>query len=273
MKNNSNLKHIKFYYYKNTNLSKLIKDLNEIINKNNYKYIGITGGGSCKYYKFIQDNIGVKLIKKDEFSSLVYGVRFLLSFPENIYIYKEKLINLNQQIPKKYIITNIGSGISIIKIIDKNYERIGGTNMGGTTFYKLCQAITKEMRFDKILKSSEKGDSNKVDMLVKDIYGTSYLNLDEDVVASSFGKYNFKNNKNDIIASLLKMFCYNISHIVSLYCKIHNISDVIFTGFFTNNNVQVIKKINYGLNYWSKGKINDYYLKYNGYVGAIGSMI
>ena len=44
--------------------------------------------------------------------------------------------------------------------------------------------------FDDLLSLAEQGDHRKVDMLVKDIYGSDYstLGLPADLIASSFGK-------------------------------------------------------------------------------------
>ena len=90
-----------------------------------------------------------------------------------------------------YLLVNIGSGVSMIKVSDpKQYERIGGTSLGGGTLWGLLSLLTGARSFDEMLAMAEKGDNGKVDMLVGDIYGTDYgkIGLKSSTIASSFGK-------------------------------------------------------------------------------------
>ncbi|MPC50540.1 Pantothenate kinase 4 [Portunus trituberculatus] len=53
---------------------------------------------------------------------------------------------------------------------DDKYERIGGTSMGGGTFWGLGSLLTKAKGFDELLQLASEGDHRNVDLLVKDIY-------------------------------------------------------------------------------------------------------
>lgn len=71
-----------------------------------------------------------------------------------------------------YLVVNIGSGVSILKISGPGkYERVSGTSLGGGTYWGLCRLLTKCQTFDEVLDLAEHGDAGTVDMLVKDIYG------------------------------------------------------------------------------------------------------
>lgn len=71
-----------------------------------------------------------------------------------------------------YLVVNIGSGVSILKISGPSkYERVSGTSLGGGTYWGLCRLLTKCKTFDEVLDLAENGDAGTVDMLVKDIYG------------------------------------------------------------------------------------------------------
>jgi type II pantothenate kinase len=71
-----------------------------------------------------------------------------------------------------FLIVNIGSGVSILKISDSGkFERISGTSLGGGTYWGLCRLLTKCQTYEEVLDLAEMGDAGKVDMLVKDIYG------------------------------------------------------------------------------------------------------
>lgn len=59
-------------------------------------------------------------------------------------------------------------------------------SLGGGTFLGLCGLLTGCDTFEEAISLAEKGDSTKVDKLVRDIYGGSYskFNLQGDIVAS-----------------------------------------------------------------------------------------
>ena len=90
-----------------------------------------------------------------------------------------------------YLLVIIGSGVSMIKVSGpKQYQRIGGTSLGGGTLWGLLSLLTGARTFDEMLAMAEKGDNAAVDMLVGDIYGTDYgkIGLKSSTIASSFGK-------------------------------------------------------------------------------------
>jgi type II pantothenate kinase len=66
-----------------------------------------------------------------------------------------------------YLLVNIGSGVSMIKVSGpRNYERIGGTSLGGGTLWGLLSLLTGARTFDEMLAMAERGDNSAVDMLV-----------------------------------------------------------------------------------------------------------
>lgn len=90
-----------------------------------------------------------------------------------------------------YLLVNIGSGVSILRVnLDGSHERIGGTSLGGATFYGLCSLVTGCSRFSEALELAEQGTAANVDLLVADIYGGDYAEygLTGDIVAASMGK-------------------------------------------------------------------------------------
>ena len=93
--------------------------------------------------------------------------------------------------PYPYLLVNIGSGVSMVKVSGpKQYERIGGTSLGGGTLWGILSLLTGARSFDAMLELAEKGNHTNVDMMVGDIYGAGYgkIGLESTVIASSFGK-------------------------------------------------------------------------------------
>jgi type II pantothenate kinase len=90
-----------------------------------------------------------------------------------------------------YLLVNIGSGVSMIKVSGpRQYDRVGGTSLGGGTLWGLLSLLTGARNFEDMLGMAERGDNTAVDMLVGDIYGTDYnkIGLKSTTIASSFGK-------------------------------------------------------------------------------------
>eukprot|EP00794_Sanderia_malayensis_P002825 gene2825-3265_t len=216
------------------------------------KVIKATGGGAYKYKSLLSNKLAMKVDKLDEMECLIKGCNFLLkNIPTESFTFqrgdeknkpKYNFQNINSQDLYPYLLVNIGSGVSILKVDSEDkYERIGGTSTGGGTFWGLGSLLTDAKEFDELLNLANKGQHKNIDMLVKDIYGGDYtlLNLPGDLPASSFGKAarSFKDHfekKNvspcDVVKSLLHMICNDIGQISSLYAQLHGLKRLFFGG-------------------------------------------
>lgn len=62
-----------------------------------------------------------------------------------------------------YVLVNIGSGVSLIKVDSPcKYKRVSGTSLGGGTFWGLCKLLTGVKSFDEMLELSMQGDNTTV---------------------------------------------------------------------------------------------------------------
>ena len=178
--------------------------------------IHATGGGSMKYAKLFKEKQGIKLTSHDELETVVRGIVFaILELPDaEFYTYSpakesglEDIIGSYQRTPfpiqvshgEKFVIEdlfpflviNIGSGVSILKVDSPTeFQRISGTALGGGTYYGLCKILNLCHTFDEAMDMAEDGDSRKVNLLVRDIYGGEWdkHGLSGDITASFFGK-------------------------------------------------------------------------------------
>jgi type II pantothenate kinase len=228
-------------------------------------------------------------ILKFEFS-LITGLNFLVRQIENeVFTYDER-----RPIPMQfettsaeifpYMLVNIGSGVSIIKVTsDETYERISGTSLGGGTLWGLLGLLTDAKDYDEMLEISKKGDNHNVDMLVGDIYGGDYskIGLKSTTIASSFGKV-FKLppeerktafKQEDIALSLLYMVSNNIGQIAYLNAQAHGINRIYFSGFYISGHTTTMNTLSYAINYWSKGAMKANFLRHEGYLGALGAFL
>lgn len=161
-----------------------------------------TGGGAFKYYDLMKEKLGVDIIREDEMSCLIRGLDFFINeIPREVFTYDETdtenpmhYVDLGEQEQiYPYLLVNIGSGVSMVKVSGPSrYQRIGGTSLGGGTLWGLLSLLTGAGSFDDMLAMSEKGDNSTVDLLVGDIYGDGMgyekIGLSERTIASSFGK-------------------------------------------------------------------------------------
>ncbi|XP_039511383.1 4'-phosphopantetheine phosphatase isoform X5 [Pimephales promelas] len=249
------------------------------------KVIKATGGGAHKFKDLIEKKLKLKVDKEDEMTCLIKGCNFVLkNIPHEAFVYAKhadsefRFQNTHPDI-FPYLLINIGSGVSIVKVeSEEKFERIGGSSIGGGTFWGLGALLTKTKRFDELLQLASKGQHTNVDMLVKDIYGGAYgsLGLTGDLIASSFGKSATTDkefSKEDMAKSLLHMISNDIGQLACLYAKLHNLTRVYFGGFFIRGHPVTMHTITYSINFFTKGEVQALFLRHEGYLGAIGAFL
>ncbi|XP_033112967.1 4'-phosphopantetheine phosphatase-like [Anneissia japonica] len=260
----------------------------------NGKNVKATGSGSLKYKELLSEKLGVTIEKEDEMECLIKGLHFLLrNIPDEAFILQRHANQKYQFQPSDqnlfpYLLVKISSGVNIFKVeSETQYERIGGSAMGGGTFWGLGSLLTKAKGFDELLQLAMAGDHRNVDMLVKDIYGGAYsaTGLPEDLLACHFGRtgkhsmddqFSSENGnyaREDIAKSLLLMISYGIGQMSCLYANQENMKRVYFGGYFICGHPVTMRAITFALNYFSKGEVQALYLKHEGYLGAIGAFL
>lgn len=119
---------------------------------------------------------------------------FITEIPNEVFTYSEiHPMEFAEARPDvyPYLLVNIGSGVSMIKVSGpRQFQRVGGTHLGGGTFWGLMSLLTGARTFDEMLAMADRGDNSGVDMLVGDIYGMDYnkIGLKSTAIASTFGK-------------------------------------------------------------------------------------
>lgn len=257
--------------------------------------VNATGGGSYKYAEIVKEKLKVTFKQHDEMKCLIRGLNFLLLNVEHeafhydwktnkqTFISGAKSLEEDSSYPFPYLLVNIGSGVSVLKVeSDDKFERVSGSSIGGGTFWGLCKLLTDIQSFDQVKELSSRGDSRNVDLMVGDIYGSDYsaLGLGADVIASSLGKVatnrpDIKTSykREDIVRSLLFMISNNIAQIGYLNAKFHNIQRIFFSGGFLQENEFVWSRFSYAVDFWSQGKMAAMFLRHNSYLGALGALL
>ena len=250
---------------------------------------------------------------------------FITEIPREVFTYSETdPMHFDDPRPDiyPYLLVNIGSGVSMIKVSGpREYQRVGGTSLGGGTLWGLLSLLTGSRTFDEMLGMAERGDNAKVDMLVGDIYGTDYgkIGLKSSTIASSFGKvfrmkreaereaedsggltkddaeaHSHQEYSNplapngappasesssasfssaDVSRSLLYAISNNIGQIAYLQSEKHRLSTIYFGGSFIRGHRQTMNTLSYAIKFWSNGEKKAYFLRHEGYLGAVGAFL
>lgn len=219
---------------------------------------------------------------------LVLGANFLLRvIREEVFAYKKgrkffiSLKNKKDIFP--YLLVNIGSGVSIVKVERTGgHVRVSGSSLGGGTFWGLCRLLTGIIDFEEMLKLSVKGDNSKVDVLVGDIYGGTHysrIGLSANTIACSFGKVVGESkdlieySPADVALALMRMISYNIGHLAYLNAIHFGIKNIFFGGYFIRANPYSMETISFAISFWSKDNMLAFFQRHEGFLGAIGAFL
>eukprot|EP00850_Spirogloea_muscicola_P003929 SM000016S01917 [mRNA] locus=s16:582536:585921:- [translate_table: standard] len=185
-----------------------------------------------------------------------------------------------------YLVVNIGSGVSILRVDSANqFERVGGTSLGGSTFLGLTLALTGCSSFDEAIDLASHGDSTQIDMLVGDIYGGNYpeMGLAATTVASSFGKLVQPKGKNGtnggmseachLAKAALLMVTNNIGSIAMLHAKSAGVRTILFAGSFLYSNKLAMRLLAVAVEFWSKGSMKAVFMRHEAHAGAVGALL
>lgn len=65
----------------------------------------------------------------------------------------------------------------------------------------------------------------------------------------------------------------NIGQIAYLQAQNHNLEHIYFGGSFIRGHRQTMNALSYAIRFWSKGKKQAYFLRHEGYLGAVGAFL
>ncbi|KAJ1258511.1 hypothetical protein BS78_10G080800 [Paspalum vaginatum] len=246
-----------------------------------------TGGGAYKFADDFREKLGVCLDKLDEMDSVVSGANFLLqNIPGAAFTHmngQRNPINVSPNNLFPYLLVNIGSGVSILKVTgNRKFERVTGTHIGGGTMFGLAKLLTGCKSYDEFLQLSQKGDNFVLDLIVKDICGELVCQkqgLSTSTLASSFGKVITSKKMltdykpEDLASTLLSAFTYNIAQIAFLVASLLGLRRVFFGGSYIRGHRSTMENISYAIDFWSQSQMQAVFLRHEGYLGALGALM
>lgn len=89
----------------------------------------------------------------------------------------------------------------------------------------------------------------------------------------SLGHGSKKFSASDISRSLLYAISNNIGQIAFLQSQVHSLNKIYFGGSFIRGHPQTMNTLSYAIRFWSKGRKQAYFLRHEGYLGAVGAFL
>ncbi|OAQ95635.1 hypothetical protein LLEC1_08181, partial [Akanthomyces lecanii] len=215
-----------------------------------------TGGGAYKFYDKIRDALGVDVSREDEMECLIIGLDFFITeIPREVFTYSETdpmhFVGPREAI-YPYLLVNIGSGVSMLKVtgprtFERDYGKIG------------LKSTTIASSFGRVFKMKKDAEAAAL---------ASGQQVDGQALPRGPGF-----DDGDIARSLLYAVSNNIGQIALLQSQIHNLSDIYFGGSFIRGHRQTMNTLSYAIKFWSKGTKHAYFLRHEGYLGAVGAFL
>ncbi|KAF5243106.1 hypothetical protein FAUST_3025 [Fusarium austroamericanum] len=192
-----------------------------------------------------------------------------------------------------YLLVNIGSGVSFFQVSENNQcQRISGSSFGGSALCGLLLLLTRARTYEDMLEQAEKGNNANVDKLIGDIYGMDYsrIGMKMTAVASTFCKaFSLEHRPEaeaeeqsvedpaeiksfsdaDICHSLVFAVFNNIGQLATLHSRIHDNSDIYFTGPYVQNCQLLIRTLCIAVRYYSQGEKKAHVVVNQGQAGDL----
>lgn len=141
--------------------------------------ICVTGGRSREIGNSV---CGVPVKVVSEIDAIGRGGRYLI-------FDQESKIKSKVEGEEDLIVTSMGTGVCIVRSgVNGECEHVGGTGVGGGTMLSLSSLLLGVNDLESLFKLYEKGDHNKVDVLVSDIVGSGIGKVPDFWTASNLGK-------------------------------------------------------------------------------------
>lgn len=172
--------------------------------------IRVTGGFSLKLPEKID---GIQLEKIPEFDANGTGGQILAK-------------------TKNCLVISLGTGTSMVKVIDGKIEHIGGTGIGGGTLIGLGKLLLNENDYREIDRLAEKGNLEKIDLSVQDIVGSAIGILPANATASNFGKVE-NYNQTDLALGICNLIGETIGSLAYFASQKYNLEKIVLIGKVT----------------------------------------
>lgn len=136
---------------------------------------------------------------------------------------------------KKAVVVSMGTGTAFIWAQrGQEVRHLCGSGVGGGTLAGLCSRLCGTRQYDQIVKLSEEGDVNHIDLTVGDITQNCHPSLPLDITAANFGNVSDTATAGDFAAGVVNMVLQSIGTTAVMACRACDCETVVLTGFMAN---------------------------------------
>ncbi|GBE61840.1 fumble [Babesia ovata] len=228
---------IRFRRFKVDSLGDVIDSLlaHNVVDENTQ--INATGGGAYKYAKLFQERLPQCTFRQiPEMPCVVGGTESMHNVNRCFIRYNlrggcTQLTSVAVCYP--YLIVNIGSGISILKVMSKGcFERVTGTSIGGATAHGLTNTLLGLKTYEDFPLLYDKGC---LSVTCGFCPASTEPTASSDRLKASFGASDGHVSVENVARSTSDMVSYNIGQLAFLVAKSYGVDRIVFTGSYTTN--------------------------------------
>jgi len=132
-------------------------------------------------------------------------------------------------LPARYLLVSLGTGTSILSVLDGRVERIGGTALGGGTVVGLGRLLFGVESFAEITALAAGGDRRGVDLLVGDVYRGTASSIASQLTAASFAKLDSLAAP-DVAHALMGLVAENVVLIAGALARGAGVDTIVYCG-------------------------------------------
>ncbi|CCF73880.1 Fumble [Babesia microti strain RI] len=242
-----NGKYIAFKIFKNCEIDKMCQFILQNGELNGKIYT--TGGMISKHKDKIEHMLNAKIIHLDEMDCVANGTILLSKIEHSLYRFdteNRSICTVKVLDESHFLVENVGSGTSIIKVSLGKNSRINGSSIGGGALVGSFHHLTNHNDFRSIQLSSEC------------LYNLRMLQLNRSLNSSV----------NSESVECVKMLYNDLGALGQLTAKQYNIKTVIFTGFAICESMIALRTLDGAFT----SSCNALFSYHGGFAGSLGAL-
>lgn len=149
--------------------------------------------------------------------------------------------------PAKFLMVSLGTGTSVLLVDGGETRRVGGTALGGGTLLGLARALLATESFEELALLASRGERQRVDLLLSDIYAPDEIALPGWATASSFGRLARTGAdgvaREDIAAGIVHLVAENVALLCGGLALALGVRDVAIGGSTVPGNAALVETL------------------------------